>query len=96
MREQSHIDAMRDAIRGDLERARSRNPDIFENALPPTAPGAEPEPAVDAAPEPEPQSVLQAVPDPEPEPQPEPEAIAEPEPDPAPERGFFARLAFWR
>ncbi len=30
MGEQSHLEAMREAVRGDLERARSRRPSIFE------------------------------------------------------------------
>ena len=96
MREQSHLDAMREAIRGDLERARSRNPSIFENAVPAQASAAEPEllpkPVVQTVPEPEP--VLQAVPEPEPEPL--PEVDVEPEPEPAPKASFLGRLAFWR
>ena len=80
MREQSHLDAMREAVRGDLERARSRNPSIFENAVPAQAPAPEPEP------------VLQAVLEPEPEPQRE----VEPEPEPVAKPSFLGRLAFWR
>jgi hypothetical protein len=79
MREQSHLDAMRDAIRGDLERARSRNPSIFEHVAVQAAP-AEPEPVPEEKPEP----VLAAVPplaEPEPEAVPEPEAAPEPEPE---------------
>ena len=69
MREQSHLDAMRAAVKGDLERARSRNPSIFER--PAASPAvAEPEPA----PEPEP---LVAV-------EPKPVVAVEPEPEPKP------------
>ena len=56
MTEQSHLDAMRAAIRGDLERARARRPSIFERpaAAPPEVeepellpvPVNEPEPEV--------------------------------------------------
>ena len=92
MREQSHLDAMREAIRGDLERARSRNPSIFENAVPAQASAAEPKPVVQTVPEPEP--VLPSVPEPEPEPL--PEVDVEPEPEPAPKASFLGRLAFWR
>ena len=52
MREQSHIDAMREAVRGDLERARERRPSIFERPAAPPEP--EPEPLVAELPEPEP------------------------------------------
>ena len=90
MGEQSHKDAMREAIRGDLERARSRNPSIFER---PAAP-AEPEPApLAVVPEPEPELVTESapvVPKPEPEAEPVSEAAAEPKP----KRRF--RLLFWR
>ena len=85
MAEQSHKEAMREAIRGDLERARSRNPSIFERpAAPPdleperTPLAAVPEPVPEPEPatEPEPVTVV-----PEPEPEPEPAAEAEPDPD---------------
>src|SRR5262245_23641999 len=98
MGEQSHKEAMREAIRGDLERARSRNPTIFEGASPPPAPAepagntvlqgtAEPEPTVEPVvqPEPEPEPVVEVEP-----------VVAEPEPEPEPRRGFLSRLAFWR
>jgi hypothetical protein len=97
MREQSHIEAMREAIRGDRERARSRNPSIFER--PSVAPVvAEPE----AAPEPEPPAEVEP---PEPAaagasaaPASTPSAAVEPEPGPEsePKQGLLARLAFWR
>jgi len=90
MREQSHIEAMREAVRGDLERARERRASIFERpAPPPVEIRRPPEPA------PEPEPVIAA--EPEPEPQPEAEVVAE-EPatvaEPGPKRRF--RLAFWR
>ena len=88
MREQSHIDAMREAVRGDIERARERRPSIFERpAAPPVEvrpkPAPEPEPEV----EPEPEPVAAEGPEPEPEPEP---VVAE---APAPKR---SRWAFWR
>ncbi len=92
MAEQSHLEAMREAIRGDLERARSRRPSIFERPAPPPlevrapteqAPEPAPEPAAvePVAVEPEPEPVSEPVSD-EPEPLPEPAAV---EPDPEPE-----------
>jgi hypothetical protein len=91
MREQSHIDAMREAVRGDLERARNRRPSIFERPAPPPLEIRE-----DPSPlESEPVAVAVAV---AVEPEPEPEPVAEPpiveEPPAAPRRRF--RLAFWR
>jgi hypothetical protein len=97
MREQSHIDAMREAVRGDLERARNRRPSIFERpAPPPLEIRADPSPLEsEPEPEPEPEPVVAAV---EPEPEPELAPVAEPEvaeePPAAPKRRF--RLAFWR
>jgi hypothetical protein len=107
MAEQSHKEAMREAIRGDLERARSRNPLIFERPAAPLEPErvplaavSEPVPEPVPATEPEPVTV---VPEPEPEPEPEPAAEAEPDPEPepaaepeqpAPKRRF--KLLFWR
>jgi hypothetical protein len=97
-REQSHLEDMRAAIRGDLERARSRNPDIFEAVA--TQPVVEPDPAPVTEPvlEPEPEPIAEAVSEPEALVEPEPEPAVEPEPEPAPEprKGFLARLAFWR
>jgi hypothetical protein len=96
MAEQSHLEAMREAIKGDLERARSRNPSIFERpAVPAAEIRAEPQPPPDPEPpvvEPEPVSDAPApvAVEPEPQPEPEPEAAAEPR------RSFFSRLAFWR
>src|SRR5262245_27536332 len=108
MGEQSHKEAMREAIRGDLERARSRNPSIFEGASPPPAPAepagkiglqgtAEQEPIVEPVvqPEPEPEPVVEVEPEPVAAVEPEP-VVAEPEPEPEPRRGFLSRLAFWR
>jgi hypothetical protein len=98
MREQSQIEDMRAAIRGDLERARSRNPDIFEAVATQPVAEPEPEPAAEAEPEPtvEPDPEPEAVVEPEPEPEPEPAAEPEPEPEPEPRRSLLARLAFWR
>ena len=66
MGEQSHKEAMREAIRGDLERARSRNPSIFER------PAAPPEPEVELEPEPVPPPLAVVL---EPEPVPEPVGV---------------------
>ena len=107
MAEQSHLEAMREAIKGDLERARSRNPSIFER---PAAPAPLAEVREEPAPEPpvvEPETVAATVApepvavEPEPEPEPEPEAAPEPGPDVSsgeaePRRSFLSRLAFWR
>jgi hypothetical protein len=98
MGEQSHKEAMREAIKGDLERARSRNPSIFERPAARLEPEPERAPLAvvpEPAPEPEPVAVV-------PEPEPEPEPVAEPEPQPEPvaapeppKRKRF-RLLFWR
>jgi hypothetical protein len=108
MAEQSHLEAMREAIRGDLERARSRNPSIFERPAAPAAeireePAPEP-PVVEPAPVIVAREPVAAEPDPEPvaaEPEPEPELAPEPAPEASPgeaeaRRGFFSRVAFWR
>jgi len=85
MREQSHIDAMREAVRGDLERARNRRPSIFERPAPPPLEIREaPSPL---EPEPQPEPVVAAV-----EPEPEPVVAGEPAAPPTPKR----RWAFWR
>jgi hypothetical protein len=77
MAEQSHLEAMREAIRGDLERARSRRPSIFERPAPPPVEIRRDPPApVEPQPEPEPESAAVA------EPEPESAAVAEPEPEP--------------
>ena len=86
MKDQSHIEAMREAVRGDLERARNRRPSIFERPAPPPAAVPEPEP------EPEPEPVVATV-EPEFDPEPEPEPVVAEDP-PAPKRRFT--LAFWR
>ena len=96
MAEQSHLEAMREAIRGDLERARSRRPSIFERPAPPPVEVRPPmEPAVEPEPPAEP-ATSDAEPDQaavEPEPEPvvdpvgvepvsvEPEAVAESAPE---------------
>jgi hypothetical protein len=94
MAEQSHLDAMREAIRGDLERARARRPSIFERPAPPPleireAPPREPEPEpVAVKPEAEPEAAIDEPLAVEPEPG---------EPEPAEQRrSFISRLAFWR
>lgn len=78
MRENSQIEDMRAALRGDIERARQRGEPVFQAIVEP-----EPEPAEEGAPEPEP--VLEAAPEPDPvvrEPEPVLEAAPEPEPVP--------------
>jgi hypothetical protein len=88
VREQSHIDAMRAAIRGDLERARARRPSIFERpAAPPVAEDPEPTP--------EPMPVITtAAPRSAPAPPTEPPPAART--PPAPAQRVRDRLAFWR
>jgi hypothetical protein len=105
MAEQSHLEAMREAIKGDLERARSRNPSIFERPAAPVVeiredPAPEP-PVVEREPAPVAVTPEPVAAEPEPEPEPEPQAEPEPAPDaspaePAPRRSFLSRLAFWR
>ncbi len=93
MREQSHIDDMRAAIRGDLERARARRPSIFERPSVSVVPevrdeelveAPEPEPVVGAEPELE---VAAAAREPEPE-----VAVAEVPREPERRPGLIARL----
>lgn len=79
MREQSHLEAMREAVRGDIERARERRPSIFERpSQPPVEIRAALEPVAASAPEPEP-----AV-------EPKPEA-APPATNPNPRWAFWRR-----
>ncbi len=94
MREQSQIDDMRAAIRGDLERARARReadpwrepegsePDLLEGV-------PDPELLMEIEPEPEPEP--EPVREPEPEPEPEPEAVEETV-EAEPRRGFLRSL----
>jgi hypothetical protein len=84
MAEQSHLEAMREAIKGDLERARARRPSIFERPAPPPPEmrGAAETPAVEPAPEALAEPEL--LPEREPEGVPEPEAVPKPEPVPEP------------
>jgi hypothetical protein len=53
VREESQIDDMRAAVRGDLERARARRPSIFERpaAPPPAAEEPDPQPLPEPGPE---------------------------------------------
>jgi hypothetical protein len=90
VRDQSHIDDMRAAVRGDLERLRARRQSVFERPAPPPA-------AEEPAPQPEPVPTLV----PQPAPLPEPELEPDPAPPPAAasaasEPRRFGRLAFWR
>ena len=95
MTEQSHLDAMRAAIRGDLERARARRPSIFERpaAAPPEVEEPEPLPVPVPVNEPEPEVLAAPLPDPEPERQPGPSAQPEPVQQRGPRR---RRFRFWR
>ena len=103
MKEQSQLDAMRAAVRGDLERAQARRdadpwrapepePEPIQSLSPdvPETPAleAEPEPAVPFAPAPEPEAEPVAEVEPEPEPQTEPPAP----PVSDTKRGFLSRL----
>jgi hypothetical protein len=85
MKEQSQIDAMREAVRGDFERLRARQDAEAEGWQPP--PDPEPSVVEEAAPEPEPEPEQVAIEEPAPEP--EPVAV---EAAPKPRRGLF----FWR
>jgi hypothetical protein len=89
--DQSHIDAMRAAVRGDLERARARNPAIFEGrvAVEPVdeVETAEPEPELEPSPPPVTEQAPAAYQTPVMEVQPEPD----PPPPPA-RRSFWSRL----
>jgi hypothetical protein len=92
MREESHLDEMRTAIRGDFERLAERR---GEQDLMRVADEASPEPSVEAH-EPElavevPAAEVEA--EPEPEARPEPDAEPEPEAQPEPaQRSWLARL----
>jgi hypothetical protein len=81
VREESQIDDMRAAVRGDLERARARRPSIFERPAAPPPAIAEPEPQPEPEPEPEPAPTIELPP-----------AAAVPPPEPR----LRDRLAFWR
>src|SRR5712691_11743801 len=58
VREESQIDDMRAAVRGDLERARARRPSIFERPAAPPLAAVEPDPQ----PEPEPEQPIELPP----------------------------------
>jgi hypothetical protein len=80
---------MRAAVRGDLERARAKNPGIFEGQVAVEAVEPDPEPTPPPVPTPIPE------PTPEPAPEPTPPPIPEPTPEPSPPpaaRSFWARL----
>jgi hypothetical protein len=81
MRDESHIDDMRAAVRGDLERARARGATIFERPAAPPPVVEEPDPQPEPEPEPEPEAPFE----------PPPAAGA-----PPPEPRLRDRLAFWR
>lgn len=96
MREESHLDDMRAAIRGDFERLEERRgeqelmrveePEAGEAAEAPEPAQLEPEqPAPEPGPAPEPS-------EPEPEPEPAPESEEDDEPEPAPRRSWVDRL----
>ena len=100
MPEKSQIEAMRAAVRGDLERARARreaDPWREPEPLPEAMPGPTLEAEAEPQPELEPLRRADVLPDAKPEPElavpPEPEPAAPPEPEPDPSRpGLFARL----
>ena len=103
MREESHLDDMRSAVRGDFERLAERRgtQELMsvspEESAPEPEPGPEPEPE---PPEPEPELVPEPVPEPASKPAhaaPEPgEAMPEPGPDATrpeePRRSWLDRL----
>jgi hypothetical protein len=100
MKERSHIDEMRAAVRGDFERSGlSLRPSRPAEAAEDEAPAEEPaagEPAVEQPAEaPEPVAAEEPVAAAEPEPEPESAPELEPEPAAAagePRHGFLARL----
>jgi hypothetical protein len=84
MKERSQIEDMRAALRGDLERARSRGAGTLLQPESPVTPEPEAVPDVRAE-APEVSSPLSETPEPDaPEPEPPPEAVVEPEPEPEP------------
>jgi hypothetical protein len=95
VREESHLDDMRRAIRGDFERLQERRGEqelmrVSENGDAEEHPVAEapsPEPNPEPPPVPDPESEHEPVPEPVPEPESEREPVPEPvpEPEPAPE-----------
>ena len=102
MNEESQLDAMRAAIRGDFERLAERRGEqelmqLSEDAKPEPEPTPEPEP--EPVPAPPPARLPEPEPTPEPQPElqrePEPEPTSEPEPEhdePAPRRSWVDRL----
>jgi hypothetical protein len=102
MREESHLDEMRTAIRGDFERLAERRGEqdlmrVADEASPePSVEAHEPElavevPAAEVEAEPVPAAEVEA--EPEPEARPEPDAEPEPEARPEPaQRSWLARL----
>jgi hypothetical protein len=85
MKEKSQLDAMRAALRGDLERARERRGATLLDPEPESAAEPEPEAEVPDIPDEAPELVVQVPQTPEPEPEAEPE----PEPEPTPRRRFL-------
>jgi outer membrane biosynthesis protein TonB len=94
VREESHLDDMRDAIRGDFERLAKRrgsqelmrsSENVGEHEPDVPVPLREPEPIPEPSPEPEPAREPEPIPEPEPEPTPVPPPEPEPVPDPVPE-----------
>ena len=99
MREESHLDEMRTAIRGDFERLKERRGEqelmrVVADASPPEAEEPEPEPEPDTAPVADvgpPEAVVLEV---EPTPPPETEVDSEPSPvdEPEPKRSWLQRF----
>jgi purine-binding chemotaxis protein CheW len=94
VREESHLDDMRAAIRGDFERLEERRGEQelmrIDDSEPEPDPAPGPEPETERAPAPEPDPEPEPTPPPEPEPEPEPELeLTEEEP---PRRSWVDRL----
>jgi hypothetical protein len=96
VREESHLEDMRDAIRGDFERLAKRrgsqelmrsSENVVEHEPDVPVPAQEPEPIPEPEPSPEPVREPEPVPEPGPEPAPVPPPEPEPVPDPVPEPG---------
>jgi outer membrane biosynthesis protein TonB len=96
VREESHLEDMRDAIRGDFERLAKRrgsqelmrsSENVVEHEPDVPVPPREPEPIPEPEPSPEPTREPEPIPEPGPEPTPVPPPEPEPVPDPVPEPG---------
>jgi hypothetical protein len=89
MGDQSQIEEMRAAVRGDLERARARRPGLFAGAAVTAPEEPEPEPEREPVRQPEPVAVARTEPGPEHDPAPAPKL------EPAPPARTEPRVLRW-